>query len=316
MRPITTAPATPFIKVVRPSWVPRYQRGVSLLELMVGVAIGLLVVAVAMGALMVSRGVSGTVSDASAIQQQAAYAMRVIGLQLRQAGSLYLNPNSTDTAASEVLTAPVAFEAKADPPSGSSSTYSFDPSTDTISGTSSPATLTIAYRRFTESVHANTTEQTISRNCLGGPSDDTAPRKDDQRVESAFRFDATKNELRCGGNGATDQPIVQNVADFQVRYLLQDNSNPADTRIQYVDASAVGSNWSRVQAVEVCLVLYGSEPIDMPAGSTYTGCGNDATPANNLVDMTTLTGARARRMHIAFRNVFQLRSQGLVGTVL
>ena len=135
-------------------------------------------------------------------------------------------------------------------------------------------------------------------------------------MESAFRFDATKNELRCGGNGASDQPIVQNVADFQVRYLLQDNSNPADTRIQYVDASAVGSNWSRVQAVEVCLVLYGSEPIDMPAGSTYTGCGNDATPANNLVDMTTLTGARARRMHIAFRNVFQLRSQGLVGTVL
>lgn len=69
---------------------PLAQKGFTLLELMVGVAIGLLVVAVATAALMVSRGVSGTVSDASGIQQQAAYAMRVIGLQLRQAGSLYL----------------------------------------------------------------------------------------------------------------------------------------------------------------------------------------------------------------------------------
>ena len=67
------------------------QRGLSLLELMVGIAIGLLVVAVAMSALMVSRGVSGTVSDASTIQQQAAYAMRSIGMQLRQSGSLFLN---------------------------------------------------------------------------------------------------------------------------------------------------------------------------------------------------------------------------------
>lgn len=316
MLPTTLTPRTPVARTTRSPDKGRRQRGVSLLELMVGVAIGLLVVAVAMGALMVSRGISGTVSDASSIQQQAAYAMRVIGLQARQAGSLFLNPNPSGTPASEVLTAPVVFEAKADPPSSSSSTFSFDPTTNTLSGTTSPVTLTIGYRRYKESVHTSTTEQTISRNCLGGPSDDTAAHKDDQRVESIFQFDAANNALRCGGNGAADQPIVQNVADFQVRYLLQDNSNPADTRIQYVDATAVGSNWGRVQAVEVCLVLYGNEAIDMPAGSTYTGCGNDATATNNLVDMTTLTGERARRMHIAFRNVFQLRSQGLVGTVL
>jgi len=87
------------------------QLGVTLIEMMVGISIGLLVVAAAMGALMVSRSISGTVSDASAIQQQAGYAMRVIGNQLRQAGSLYLNPNPTNAASENVLTAPVAFEA-------------------------------------------------------------------------------------------------------------------------------------------------------------------------------------------------------------
>ena len=49
----------------------------------------------------------------------------------------------------------------------------------------------------------------------------------------------------------------------------------------------------------------------MPAGSSYTDC--DGT---TQIDMTTLTGARARRMHLTFRNVFQLRSQGLIGSVL
>ena len=67
---------------------PWTQRGVTLVELMVGIAIGLLVVAVATSALMVSRGISGTVSDASGLHQQAAHAMRVIGQQVRQAGSL------------------------------------------------------------------------------------------------------------------------------------------------------------------------------------------------------------------------------------
>ena len=62
---------------------PAAQRGLSLIELMVGIAIGLLVVAVAMGALMASRGISGTVSEATSMQQQAAYAFRVIGQQHR-----------------------------------------------------------------------------------------------------------------------------------------------------------------------------------------------------------------------------------------
>ena len=114
----------------------------------------------------------------------------------------------------------------------------------------------------------------------------------------------------CAGNGATQQPILQNVANFQVRYLRQVTTTPDTTLgnplVQYVDASAI-TNWGQVQGVEVCLVLYGNEPIDLPIGSTYTDCDGTTT-----VDMTTLTGARAKRMHLVFRNVFQLRSQGLV----
>lgn len=304
------------------------QQGVTLLELMVGIVIGLLVVAVAMGALMVSRNVSGTISDASDIQQQAAYAIRTIGQQLRQAGSLYLNldpnrPSGSPPAEDKTLAAstPVAFETTA---SAEASGNDFDPATSTLNGTASPVTLTIGYRRYKDSVYGRATGQTLSLNCLGGPSDDPAsPRKDDQRVESIFWFDAAKNTLKCEGNATpppthpittpptTAQPILQNVADFQVRYLQQDNTSAGDTKIQYVTADDVESNksWSKVQAVEICMVLYGDEVIDIPAGSQYTDC------SGQKVNFPT-SGAAARRMHLTFRNVFQLRSQGLIGSVL
>ena len=147
---------------------PHAQRGVTLIELMVGIAIGLLVVAVAMGALMVSRGVTGTVSDASGIQQQGAYAMRLFGQQLRQAGSLRLNRNPGTVVAAELYLAPVAFETKA---TSATPLYSFDATKpeQIISGTAAPVTLVVGYRRYTEPTFISATDVSPSRNCLGGP---------------------------------------------------------------------------------------------------------------------------------------------------
>ncbi|MBB6560362.1 type IV pilus assembly protein PilW [Acidovorax soli] len=278
------------------------QRGFTLIELMVGITIGLLTIAVAMGALTVSRNVSGTVTDTSGIQQQAAYAMRVIGLQMRQAGSVRLNMNPKSLIAQDLYFAPVGFETIS---IASGSAKGFNPSTDTITGTNTPATVTLGYRRFTEPVFGNAAEQTLARNCLGGPDSANA----DMRLESIFQL--TGSELQCSGNGAAAQSIAQNVANFQVRYLLQDTvSTLGDPNIRAVDAAGVGTNWGRVQAVEVCLVLYGIESISMPAGSTYTDCNGTA------VDMTTLPSPRNRRMHSVFRNVFQMRSQGLTGAAI
>lgn len=283
-----------------------HQRGVTLIELMVGVVIGLLVVAVAMAALMVSRGISGTVSDASTIQQQGAYAMRVIGKQLRQTSSLRLNldPGTTKTESNYMI--PVAFETSAPPIAGG---LAYDPVNDSLKGTATPVTLTAGYRRYTEPVFVNnTTQEALSRNCLGGPADTNT----DEILENVFSLNTSDNTLQCNGNRVGNQPLIRNVANFQVRYLLQDNtSNPGHPTIRSVDASGVGTNeWGQVQAIEVCLVLYGTEPIDLPANSTYTDCDGTA------VDMSTLTGEQAKRMHLPFRGTFQLRSQGLIGSVL
>ena len=287
------------------------QRGVTLIEMMVGLSIGLLVVAVAMGALIVSRGISGTVSDASGIQQQGAYILRVIGQQLRQTGSLYLNPDPAGGTSTDVLS-PVAFEIKTDKV-GSGNSFEQE---STLAGASD--TVTTGFRRYPDNVFmvagteaAASTPATfgtdyLARNCVGAPGNSST----DQLVESIFTFNSAKNELRCGGNGASAQPIAQNVAQFQVVYMVQ-TTDAAGTKVQYtkgsdMPAAATDPAWRQVQGVQVCLVLYGSEPIDMPAGSSYTDCSGTS------VNMTTLTGDRKNRMHLLFRNTFQLRSQGLV----
>ena len=291
---------------------PLRQRGVTLIELMVGMAIGLLVVAVAMGALMVSRGISGTVSDASGIQQQGAYILRVISQQLRQTGSLYLNPDPAGGGTSTDVLSPVAFEIKANAVSGGNS---FEQES-VLAGASD--TVTTGFRRYPDNVFlvagteaAASTPATfgtdyLARNCVGAPGNSST----DQRVESIFAFDSAKNELQCGGNGAAAQPIARNVAQFQVTYMVQ-TTDAVGSKVQFTKGSdmptaATDPAWRRVQGVQVCLVLYGSEPIDMPAGSSYTDC------AGTSVNMTTLTGDRKNRMHLMFRNTYQLRSQGLL----
>lgn len=281
------------------------QRGFTLLELMVGMTIGLLVIAVAMGALIVSRGISGTVSDASDIQQQGAYILRVIGQQLRQTGSLYLNPDPAGTASTDALGA-VVFEIKAKENGGNS----FDQQSTIVGGAN---TVTIGFRRYKDNVFFadNAGSSTIgtdflARNCVGAPGNTST----DERIESIFTF--ANNTLRCQGNSvATPQPIAQNVAQFQATYMVQTVDATGITTLQYrkgsdMPAAVLDPTWRRVQGIQICLVLYGSEAISMPPGSSYTDC------QGAKVDMTTLTGPRQNRMHLLFNSTFQLRSQGLL----
>ena len=273
------------------------QLGLTLIELMVGLAIGLLVVAVATAALMGTRSVTGTVSDISGIQQQAAYVMRTFGTQLRQAGSLYLDLGLDADGTGDIDSA-TTFQLR-----GNSERAITEDAEET------PIKYIVQYTGYEEPTFANAGP--ISRHCLGGP--ESIPAGTTASIENIFVLDG--GVLRCQGRvvhqtGGIEetirQPIAQNVAAFQVRYLLQSN-DAANPSMQYTNAEGVGRNWNRVQGVEVCLVLFGTERIDVPAGgASYTGCdGND-------VDITTLEGDRTNRMHYVFRNVFQLRSQGLI----
>ena len=256
----------------------KFQAGLTLIELMIGLAVGLLVVAVATVSLLGSRSVTGAVSDISGIQQQAAYVMRTFGTQLRQAGSLYLD---------------VGLDADGDGEITSATAFQLRGSTDTAIAENN-GSVTIRFTGYEEPTFANAGP--ISRNCLGAPG--SIPAGTTTSIESIFTLNGT--DLRCN-----DQPIAQNVAAFQVRYLLQ-GTDQDDPTMLYTNSAGV-ADWNRVQGVEVCLVLFGTERIDLPEGASYTGCDG-----STAVNITTLAAPRTNRMHYVFRNVFQLRSQGLI----
>lgn len=281
--------------------VPQHQqqRGATLLELLVGLTIGLLVIAAATSALLLSRTITNSISDASGLQQQGSHVLRILGQQLRQAGSLLLNVDPLGTATNDVLSA-VVFEIKANALDNNSNSFELD---DILNGTSS--SLTTGFRRYPDAVYAasdatsvNYGSDYLARNCIGLPGNTSK----DQRIESTFTRDSDKDSLHCTGNGNT-QPIAQNVAELQFTYLIQDDSSAGDA-IRHIN-TVPSTDWPNVRGVQVCFVLYGSDIVDMPTGSSYTDC------SGNEIDIKTLSGKRQNRMHMVFRNIFQVRSQGL-----
>ena len=293
----TAVPAVRQRRYQRRAHSVNVQHGITLIELMVGIAIGLLVVAVAMGALMASRGISGTVSEATSMQQQAAYAFRVIGQQIRQAGSLELNLNPSialvPASGANPAMSPVAFDA----PDPTGARPPFVRASSTLTGGTTPLSFTTGYQNYTEATVA-ASDTSLLRDCVGqNPALAASGSLGATPVlTSKFERDATKNELVCTGAGSSGkQPIIGNVTDMQVRYLEQATGT---TSIKYLPSNPLPSNWNNIYAVEVCLELTGTEPISTP-GATYNNCSGNPTPYGD-------------RLKMVFRNVFQIRSQGQV----
>ncbi len=262
------------------------QRGATLLELMVGITIGLLTVAVALGALMVSRGVSGTVSEASQLQQQASYAFRVIGQQLRQAGSRQLDPVT-----------PPDVHAKFYAPNNVPVVFS---GIMPISGKDTPGTsefsLEVNYQNIKELTVSEPTDGEYQiRNCLQKKAEDSASNPEPM-IASKFKHNATDATLVCAGGSGAAQPIIQNVKDFTIQYLTQatDGDASAAPTYQYVNATTAGASWLKVYAVQVCLELEGAETIDT-AGAKYKKC--DGTEVD-----------RGNKLRMVFRNTYHIRN--------
>ena len=264
---------------IRPS-----QHGATLLELLVGITIGLLTVAVAVGALVVSRGISGTVSEASQLQQQASYAFRVIGQQLRQAGSRQLDPLTTPDVHAK-------FYAPNDVPVEFSGIMP-------ISGKDAPGTtefaLEVNYQNIKELTVLQPTDGEYQiRNCLQEKAE--AASVPLPMVSNKFKRNTTDGTLVCAGTGAA-QPIIQNVKDFTIQYLTQatDGTPSAAPTYQYVSATTAGSGWLKVYAVQVCLELEGTERIDT-AGAKYIKCDGSEVDRGN-------------KLRMVFRNTYHIRN--------
>lgn len=260
----------------------------TLIELMVALFLGMLIIGMGLATILISRNLAATTTDVSALQQQAAYAFRVLGEQIRQAGSPELDLGLTNVPLDRV-----AF------------LIDYDDIGQILSGgddNEDDGYFKVGYRNYTETL-VDPDEENLLRDCLGEKST-----RSDNLVLSSFKLRAASDandtgRLVCRGSNDKEQEIIRNVGDFQVQYLQQSNTamnQPTLKRVSSTEAADFsGGEWSRVVAVEVCLDMVGDERINLPEGAEYQGCSGDSQTYDN-------------RTHMVFKNLFQIRSQGLV----
>lgn len=263
---------------------PARQRGLSLLELLIGLLIGLLVVVAAIGSVAYTRSASLLVGDSARLQQEAATAFRILGGVVRQAGARHLEntPGSTR----------VVFNPRYEG-------YSVRPDTRhplSIQGTdgASGKADTLEVRRdpgiwATEGIDC-LGEVTNKGTEKSGEHENAAPKE----VTSAFSV--TADRLRCDGSGPAigSFGVVSGVEDFQVWYGLREGN-----ALRYTTATALRRGtpppWDQVEALRICLRLVGETR--NPAGAPSLGCHGE----------TVESDGRVRRV---FFRVFKLRNAG------
>lgn len=256
------------------------QSGMSLIELMVGLVVGLMVVMVAMGSLVTTRAASQVMGDSTRLQQDAATVFRIIGQAARQAGARRLvdipggavsfNPQYRGIEVNANTGLPIAIKG-------------------TDGARNGPDSLTVDRdHTLATGIKAGATGFD-SVDCVG---DSVTP---GNSVSNTFLVDA--GLLKCDGSGNSQGKfgLVAGVEDFQVWYGIREGGG-----LRYTTASDLNrlspAPWDRVEALRICLRLAG-ELTHQPGAST-TGCQDEAIPSDG----------RLRRV---FFRVFKLRNADL-----
>lgn len=248
----------------------RYQVGVGLIELMVGLAVGLLVIGVAIRLTTTTLASSAVVSDVTRLNLQAQVVMDTIGRHVRQSASHALVAADRNAPAVPVVWAqPAALAAGAQAlgPDGTN-----------------PANLRVFFHS-----QRSTTPAAVSTPLV--PVLDCQGRSAPNGVNDVtFSLDA-QGVLRCNnqaGNGA--QPLLNDVRAFAWRVVRR----AANGNLTYLTPGAAVGGLD-LHAVEVCLHLRGQLTNAINNPQTIVNCnGTTVRPADG-------------RVHRVYRQLFTMR---------
>jgi type IV pilus assembly protein PilW len=290
---MTRAPVVP-----RTARLSRSQRGRSIVELMISVAIGMAMTLVLFGVYLSARsGAASTDSDA-AIADSGRHALAVVGRALRQAG--YLRQAHYDDSWAVMPDAGFrSFDAclggyvdtgAATPvcrdDNGQPDSFRVFHAVDIAETAGGPAFRTVA----TDAARGRGVD------CMGDAVPAPAsPETANFSVENRYFIQAHPNtglrELYCrGGAAGRTQPVVEGVEDMVLRFAVDQNDDAggvrdmsADTLLRADQVPASAWSWSeenganasirsrRVLAVEVCLLVRAPRP-DPGVVRTYVDC--------------------------------------------
>lgn len=258
----------------------RRSKGLTLVELLVGISIGVLVVIAAVGTLSFVKAVVLSLTEAARLQQRSDAIFRNIGSQLMRAGSVEVVAAQEEGLTIKFDNTFTGFRPEV---TGASVTgpnkqiYSIHGlNGDGTPSSVTPDTLRVSYQ-----------SNGVSLDCLGNATTTSAVNN---------QFSVVGQNLVCGGaTAASSSPIGSGVEDFQVMYGVPSGNQYSYYRADEMLGFGLVPNWENVQAVMICLQLVGESLGGTGAGTALVGCSNTAIASDG----------RIRRV---YRRTFTLRN--------
>ena len=290
----------------------RHQQGLTLIELMIAMALGMGVVLAAVALMQAARSTYLSVADSAQVQENGRYALDLIARTVRQANYV---PQDNPAFLRNDLSGlePGVF--------GIDNARVSEHST----GLSSPSANRDAHGsdllaiRFFGSGPRNQPDNDML-NCAGfavpGPNGATSLSDlEEVRGQSIFYVapDSTgEPELRCKyftrDGGWSAAAIVRGVESFQVLYGVRS----AGSELDYVNATRIGTRWRDVAAVRIALLARG-ERNSRDGGAAvvhrlFGAAYQDGGDAGAMIDETRLAPAVRQRIRKVFQTTIWLRN--------
>ncbi len=261
-------------------------RGISLIELMISLVIGLVVV----GAVIVSiigSGKAGRFQEAYAqMNEDAQIGLSILSRDLEMAG--YSVPTALTSTGGASPTFNLTY--------GTIGSSTFVIGCDTGFASATAATVacgtatTPAFEVVYEADKSNTvlTGGNVPSDCLGNGIAVGPPYVTRNRYFLSIGTSG-RPELSCASNNAanTPQPLIENIENMKIWYGTSVLANPTQV-VRYVSATAIAgvgaSEWNRVISVRICLLVRSAEPVLNTGGEdtlTYLDCDAVAQTSND-----------------------------------
>jgi type IV pilus assembly protein PilW len=299
----------------------RRQRGLSLVELLVAMALGIVMLA---GTLLLYSAMSGatrTSSQESQLNEDGTLALQILKQQLQLAGDTGLaagTDGAPNFAGVSVLGCNNGFASNTANYMG---TTGATLATIACSTTSGPDAISVRYQADLQ----NTSKVTVSnvdapsncaREALFAGTGNTFSTAENRFYIAQDSANGNAKSLYCVGvkkandNTAaefgTAVALIPHVEDLQMEYVVAATSTSAQaTSVVNADNTHLGAtldNWRRVLGVQVCLVMRSAEPVPLQGVGAATIGAYKNCNGTDVTDASDRYLRRAFRTTIAFRN--------------
>lgn len=254
------------------------QRGFSLVELMIAMAIGMVVMGAVFATYIAANQGTRHSQAISQMAEDASSALAVLRANTAMAG--FSEPTSVSEGSLFTLTMPGRYAFGCEQ-------HVFDNTVGPIDDLGCKGdlggndSLAVAYQA--NRLNSATNSSFVPLDCLGN-----AIQLDNGHYISYSRFylkardanDLSRGfSLMCQPAEGSAQPLAENIKDMQIQYGIQ--AAPVDGERKavsfYTDAQTVTDNtwWDRVASIRICLVMQSADPNVLDAalkGTTYPGC--------------------------------------------